>query len=253
MLALVPLVGTAAPVAGQDASEVWNAAELQLTRTQLEALLERYEETARSSAYSGGLRDRARRQAELIRNRLTEGDFRVGDRIVMTVEGESQLSDTFTVSTGRVIRVPVIGELSLDGVLRAELEESLTEQLGRYIQDPSVHAEALIRLGILGAVGEPGFYTVPADVLLSDAIMLAGGLGEETELTRLRIMRGDDEIWGGDRLQEAMTEGRTLDQLNLRAGDRIVLPPQAERNWWQTARLVGMALSALTFVATQIF
>src|SRR5882762_2648527 len=42
----------------------------------------------------------ARVQAALIRDRLANGDFQVGDRILIRVDGEPQLSDTFTVQAG---------------------------------------------------------------------------------------------------------------------------------------------------------
>ena len=32
------------------------------------------------------------------------------------------------------------------------------------------------------------------------------------------------ELWGGEQLQQAIAQGRTLDALNLQAGDRIVVP-----------------------------
>src|SRR5438093_10094081 len=38
--------------------------------------------------------------ASLIRTRLESGDFQAGDRIVIRVEGEPQLTDTFVVTTG---------------------------------------------------------------------------------------------------------------------------------------------------------
>src|SRR5438132_5082586 len=83
--------------------------------------------------------------------------FQVGDRILLHVEGDSTLSDTFTVVTGPALRLPAIGEISLAGVRRADLEAHLTRELGRYINSPVVQARALIRLSVLGEVTRPGF------------------------------------------------------------------------------------------------
>jgi len=65
---------------------------------------------------------------------------------------------------------------------------------------------------------------LPSEALLSDALMTAGGPGGKSDLARLEIRRGSTTIWGGDRLQEALRGGATLDQLSLRAGDEITLP-----------------------------
>ena len=212
----------AAPVAAQAVD--WDPRAAEVTREELTELLGRLEIAGDASGYSQRLREQAREEAEYIRARLEEGDFQVGDRIILEVPAEPELSDTLTVTSGRVVAVPQIGAISLDGVLRSELQGHLETELGRYLRDPVIRATALIRLGIMGAVGRQGFYTVPATLLLEDAIMHAGGPAERADLNGMTIERGDREIWSGDQLQAALVEGRTLDQMNLRAGDRIVVP-----------------------------
>src|SRR2546427_1171453 len=51
-------------------------------------------------------------------------EFQIGDRILLRVEGDSSLTDTFTVSRGPALVLRVIGELSLAGVRRADVERS---------------------------------------------------------------------------------------------------------------------------------
>src|SRR2546423_4137363 len=101
--------------------------------------------------------------------------FQVGDRILLHVEGDSALSDTFTVVAGPALRLPAIGEISLAGVRRTDLEAHLTRELGRYIQDPGGQARALIRVSLLGEVVRPGYHALPVDMVLADALMVAGG------------------------------------------------------------------------------
>jgi hypothetical protein len=54
--------------------------------------------------------------------------------------------------------------------------------------------------------------------------MAAGGPAGDAKLQDVRILRGDQPIWSGDAMRRALADGRTLDQMNLRAGDRIVMP-----------------------------
>jgi protein involved in polysaccharide export with SLBB domain len=245
----VGLLGMLLLVSGsglQAQSRSGEAARGQLTRLELEELLGRYGAMAESPAYSGAVRNEARQESALIRQRLEEGDLRVGDRIMLHVEGHEALSDTFTVVSGRRVILPELGEVALSGVLRSELETHLRSHIAGFIREPIVHARALIRLQILGAVTRPGFYTVPSDYLLSDALMMAGGPTANANLERLRVERGNEIIWDGARLREAVVEGRTLDQLSVRAGDGIHLPEQRSR--FDTVRNVATLITTLAAV-----
>ncbi len=167
--------------------------------------------------------------------------FQVGDRILLKVEGDSALSDTFTVVAGPAVQLPVIGAVSLAGVPRTGIEDHMRRQLARYLKDPVVHARALIRVAILGAVTRPGFYAVPTDLVLSDALMVAGGPTQEAKVEKMRIQRGGARIWTGAKLQAAIARGATLEELGLRAGDRIDVPKG--RDTESTVRIIGVLVT----------
>lgn len=177
--------------------------------------------------------------------------FQVGDRILLRVAGDSTLSDTFTVVTGPALRLPMIGEISLAGVQRAEVEEHLTRELGRFIKDPVVEARALIRVSLAGEVVHPGFYAVPIDLVLADALMLAGGATQDARVDQMRIFRGSAAVWEGSGLQGAIARGATLDELGIRAGDRIQVPGQRdpESKWRMAGLIVTTLATALTVIA----
>jgi polysaccharide export outer membrane protein len=169
--------------------------------------------------------------------RQAEG-FQVGDRVLLSVEGDSVLSDTFSVIAGPALRLPVVGDIPLTGVSRADVEPHLTRALGRFLKDPVVRARALIRLSVVGQVTHPGFYAVPADLVLADALMAAGGPTTEASVEKLRIERGSGRLWDGNRLQAEIARGATVNDLGLRAGDRIVVPRQ-RRDFESTVRIIG--------------
>jgi protein involved in polysaccharide export with SLBB domain len=226
--------------AGAQSDDPWDAGRTQLTRAGLQELLARYEETSASADHTAEFRARARYEAALVRTRLREGDFQVGDQVILKVEGEAALSDTFLVSPQRGLNLPAIGTISLVGVLRSELEPHLTEQLKLFIKDPVVHANSSIRVLISGEVAKPGFYVFDMHSLLSDALMTAGGPTPTAKLTDVRVERGGVVIWEGLALQQAIAEGRTMDELSLRAGDHLFVP---------VARPAGMSGLARTLLA----
>jgi protein involved in polysaccharide export with SLBB domain len=173
--------------------------------------------------------------------------LQVGDRILLQIEGDSTLTDTFTVSAGPALSLPGIGAVALAGVRRADLEAYLTRELARYLKNPVVHAHVLLRLSIAGEVEHPGFYAVPSDLVLADALMRAGGPTRDAVITKLRIERDRARIWEGESLQRAIAQGRTIDQLGLRAGDRVVIP--RAHNSETTVRI----LAALVTIPAAVF
>jgi hypothetical protein len=139
------------------------AGRLYATREGLQQMLSKFQEASDSKGYSDAVRNIAQDEAELIRARLTDGDFQVGDQVVLTVAGQPLLTATFPVSSGRVILLPDIGEVSVAGLLRSELQEGLTTRLAKYIRNPEVYAKSQIRLGIFGEITNPGYHTIPAE------------------------------------------------------------------------------------------
>lgn len=179
--------------------------------------------------------------AALIRNRLESGDFQAGDRVFIRVQAESLLTDTFTVAAGPELVLPQVGPLPLKGVLRSELKGRLETHLGQFIREPVVlEAKPLMRILAEGEVSKPGFYAVEPSLPLADMISVAGGLTQRAKITAIRIERGSDKIWTGPALQAALGRGESLDQLNLRPGDRVFVPGRGDSE--HSIRLLGLVL-----------
>ena len=191
--------------------------------------------------------------AALIRTRLESGDFQAGDRISLRVDGEQQLTDTFTVGAGLELALPQVGSVSLRGVLRSELNDRLTTHLSQYLRAPVVEARPLMRLLVEGQVGRPGFYAAAPELPLADVISVAGGLTSMAKATEIRVERGETRIWSGALLQQALGRGYSLDRLNLRAGDRVYVPTRGDSE--RTLRIVGVLLSipVAVFALTKAF
>lgn len=256
LVAAVVLFGAALPAPGQaqghDASDRLG---LGATRQALQARAARLNQTAQSTTLSRDVRADAAREAGAIEHRLAEGDFKVGDRILLVVEGEKELSDTFTVGLSRQLALPLVGDVPLAGVLRSELQPYLTRQLTQNLRDPVVRAEAYVRLSIQGAVARPGYYGVPAEALLSDAVMAAGGTTQDADMPQLRIEREGKSLWQGKALQQALAEGVTVDEAGLVAGDEYVVPRRSTLGAGEALRFVAFVLTIpiTIFTLTQIF
>jgi hypothetical protein len=179
--------------------------------------------------------------------RLDSGDFKVGDRVVIAVEDplprtaaggggagaaggagtqkspEEQLTDTFTVNGAQALMLPMLGAVPMHGVLRSEVEPYLTNQIATQIRDPYVHARALVVVAVSGGVLRPGYYSIPADALVGKAIDAAGGGALNGKITELKIVHNGATIWEGQALRNAISEGKTLDDLRVQPGDQIAV------------------------------
>lgn len=226
----------------------------QATRAELQASLIQIDSILQSPGYSSRIREAKRKEAQLIRERLTDGDLQVGDSVRVTVLNEAQLSGAFVVGAGRMVTLPGLPDIPVRGILRSEAETYLSEQLARFVRNPSVRVQTSIRMSILGAVGKQGFYQIPADVLISDAIMVAGGPAGNADPNRTVIRRSGNVLYSQEEVQEALVRGTTLDQLNLRAGDELVVDiKQVQRRSTISVLTVFGLATSVVYMLTRIF
>lgn len=252
----VALISAPARASAQDQDQATvDARRPVATRAQLQQTLEEAEALANSDAYSAGFREEKRQEAALLRERLLEGDFYVGDQISISMVGDSGVNGVKVVGPGRMLTLPGLPDIPVRGVLRSEIEAYLTEQIGRFVREPQIKARALIRLTFMGGVGKPGFYQMDADIMLSDALMQAGGIGNQTELKDSKVTRGSDVIIDGTAFTKAVTDGVNLDQLNLRAGDVIEVGQKSKSDLFTTLRTIAIipALIVSTYGLGKLF
>lgn len=236
-VALVGVAVLAAPLSSQTRRPAGAVPELE-ERSALEAEARVAEEQHRTS------------EAWLLRTRLQRGDFQDGDRIVVKLLGSTTFNDTITVRAGKMLPLPRMEDVPLEGVLRSELTARLSSHLARYLRDSSVRATPLLRLAVLGQVRAPGYYYTSADVLLSDVIMKAGGPAADADMNKTVIRRGGETIWNAQDTRTALSDGLSLDRLHLRAGDEIYLPEQNHFNWGMATQ-IGLGVLGLIVAFTR--
>ncbi len=198
-------------------------------------------------------------EAFLLKTRLDHGDFQEGDRIVVKVHSAAVLmqqlpgSDTVMLKAGKVMQLHQMSDLSLEGVLRSELHGKVSSHLAKYLKDSTVTTTPLLRIGIWGQVRSPGYYYTTLDILLNDLLMRAGGPGSTANMDNLSIRRGTETIWSGADVRTAMTEGLSLERLNLRGGDELYVDEikLSGFSWTRIMTVVGPVLG-LVYALTRL-
>lgn len=207
------------------------------TRAELEAAAVQAQSSNRSA------------EAALIRSRLDHGDFQIGDRVLVTVEGAGGLSDTLMVEAGPKLPIPQLGELSLQGVLRSELVPRLKAHVDDYLKLATVRATPMVRLAVLGNVSKPGFYYTFADVPISDALMAAGGPTGDADVGKIQVRRGSRVILNPARMRSAMTSGLSIDTLHMLAGDEIHVGRKRQFDTGMVISIAGLIVGVIAAVA----
>ena len=136
-----------------------------------------------------------------------------GDRLRITVFGQTDLTNTYAIDKAGYIAFPLIGSVAARGHTPQELEAAIAELLKRgFVRDPdvSVEIDRYRPFFIMGEVGSPGQYTYVPGMTVQNAIAIAGGftprgLQDNADITRQingRVLNGrvplSDPILPGD-------------------------------------------------------
>lgn len=100
--------------------------------------------------------------------------------------------------------------------LRADLRERYATEAG--FRTPVISVTALFPVSVLGAVENPGVYTIDPTRGAFDVITMAGGLREDAVESEISIVRGSGEI------SVYAVETGSASGIQLQSGDRILVP-----------------------------
>jgi hypothetical protein len=192
-------------------------------RAQLTAEISNYEQLGRSTAYGTRTRVEALRRAAVLRDRLQRGDFQEGDRFLVRVSGSVTVVDTVTVLNGQSATIPGFSALSLAGVLRSELEETVRRHVVASVLDATVTTRVLVRVAVFGSVTSPGYQVVPAETRLDELLTGAGGPLASADPSRFALMRGSEVLLRDAEFLRAIGAGATVASLGLREGDFLAV------------------------------
>ncbi len=141
-----------------------------------------------------------------------------GDQIIITVFGEADLSMTFRLNDTGTLKYPFLGELRIEGLSVAELEQLITEGLkGPYLVNPevTVSIQEYRPFFVNGQVERPGGFAYQPGLTLAKAIALAGGFTEFAARGKVEVVRGNGSTAKAQRIR--------LDEPIL-PGDVITVP-----------------------------
>lgn len=168
-----------------------------------------------------------------------------GDAVRIAVWREPDLSGTFGIDDRGIVTLPLLGDREVAGMDAPALRNQLLTDYREYLQNPSIQVTVLRRVNILGAVNQPGLYTVDATISLSEALGMAGGIGPTGDADDIRLARSGRVIHGN------LDRAAVLGSIDVRSGDQIVV---GEKGWFERnpGALIGSLIGAVAGVTVAL-
>lgn len=133
--------------------------------------------------------------APVIQGHVAEYVLGVGDRVRLTVFGETDLSGDYDISSTGKIALPLIGSVIAAGQPIRLFEQAVRQQLADgYLRDPRVSAQVINYrpFFILGEVAKPGSYPYVNGMTIINAVALAGGYTYRADSGDIRLKHAKD-------------------------------------------------------------
>lgn len=137
-----------------------------------------------------------------------------------------------TIDENGNIFFPMVGNIRAAGLTVSQFRQSLTQRLSRYIKDPQVEVEVAgfrsQKVFISGQVRNPGIVAITDQPLrLTDAIGLAGGANDNSDLYGVILTRGEFSI--AINMDRLYYNGDLAANVLLQNGDVISVPDRMMR------------------------
>jgi polysaccharide export outer membrane protein len=117
-----------------------------------------------------------------------------GDKLRVVVYGQEGLTNTYAVSAGGSITMPLIGSVPARGRTTAGLAAEISAKLrAGFIREPSVavEIEAYRPFFILGEVAAPGQYPYVPNMTVESAVAIAGGFSPRARRDSVTVTHTD--------------------------------------------------------------
>lgn len=120
--------------------------------------------------------------------------IRIGDEIEILVWEQDGFNTLTTVSNHGNITVPLVGEIFVVGLTRAELERELKRSLSQYIRgeiifNVSIRSTDRLLISVFGMVTRPDNYPILEGTSIFRVVSMAGGPTDQADMRRVRIYR----------------------------------------------------------------
>lgn len=186
-----------------------------------------------------------------------------GDQLYLEVFGLPDYAGEFQVLADGTLRLPMVGQVFVQGLTLEAAQVAVTQAYGRYIRQPFVDLNLInsrpVQIAIAGEVNRPGAYAIEitednannGPMTVTKALQLAGGITQLANIRQIQVVRGQGIP--GVRPQSAnidlwalIQSGDLSQDLALRDGDTIVVPEASSVDAVEATRIASANFSPET-------
>ena len=178
--------------------------------------------------------------------RRSVGVLRPGDELNIVVYRNPELTGVYLIDSRGLVQIPGLGTLRVAGLDPTQATERLQQALvARGFAAPEIAVRPLIRVGVLGRVATPGLHSVEPGTTLLQLLTIAGGPGDDANLSRTRVVR-EGRVHVVD-LQSAL-QGGAAGRIVLYSNDVVEVPKRRGFTRENISFLLGGLTAVLTLV-----
>lgn len=177
-----------------------------------------------------------------------------GDQLSIYVHDNQDLTMIAPVLPDGTISYPLVGNLYVQGLTTAGLQNVLTEKLRDYLQSPvvvvSISSQTSYKVYIMGAVRNAGALPYEEDLRLTDYIALAGGNDSDANLKKCYIFsKGEKTPHRIINLEKIFEEDDQELNITLNPDDTVILGQRSGfsvTEWFQVAQIFSIMVASGT-------
>ena len=162
-----------------------------------------------------------------------------GDELIVTLWGETQVRETYTISREGKIYNDKVGLMNMGGKTIGQSKKYLMDQFSRVyatlkgerpstFMDVSLGKLRSINVNFVGEVKFPGVYPIHSFSTVITGLIQAGGIDTTGSLRNIRILRDGKKFTDID-LYSYLLKGNVPNQIQLRDQDVVVVPVRLSR------------------------
>lgn len=174
-----------------------------------------------------------------------DDEARAGDLVRLRIWREPEMSGEFPIDRQGVVVLPRVGPMPVAGRSEREINRTIVDAYRPMLSHSTIEVMVLRRIQVLGAVKNPGLYSMDATMTIGDALALAGGATAEGVPRKIELLRD------GRALPVELNIGTRLGDSRVRSGDQIFVP---ERKFFlRQPGVIGAAITSAAMLGIAIF
>ncbi len=169
-------------------------------------------------------------------------------KTIQNTQSTGENKPTYLIDLNGVIKLPLVGEIKLDGLTLKQAEDVLEKEYAKFFKQPFVQLSFVNkRVIVLGALGGQVIPLENENTTLVEVLALAKGLDKEAKAQNMRLIRGD-KVYEVD---FSTIEGYQNGNMLIASGDIVYVEP-VRRPFSEGLRDYYGLMSMLVSLATLI-